>query len=31
VHLGVLDAGDPAIPVLSRLFDGPASRMPDFF
>ncbi len=31
VHLGVLDAGDPAIPVLSRLFDGPASWMPDFF
>lgn len=31
VRIGVLDAGDPAVGFLSRLFAGPAPWMQDFF
>jgi predicted acetyltransferase len=31
VRLGLLDADDPAVPVLARLFAGPAPFMLDFF
>jgi predicted acetyltransferase len=31
VRLGVLDADDPAMPVLTLLFAGPSPWMPDFF
>jgi predicted acetyltransferase len=31
VRLGAADAGDPALPVLQRLFAGPAPWSPDFF